>query len=57
VEYYGTAVRAARGGTIPGAIHLEWTHNLDSQGRLPAHELRAQYEAMGITPDKEVICF
>jgi thiosulfate/3-mercaptopyruvate sulfurtransferase len=57
-EYYGTAVRAARGGTIPGAIHLEWTHNLDKQGCFkPASELRAQYEAVGVTPDKEVVCF
>jgi thiosulfate/3-mercaptopyruvate sulfurtransferase len=57
-EYRGTSVRAARGGTIPGAIHLEWTHNLDGQGRFkPAQELRAQYEALGITPDKEVVCF
>jgi thiosulfate/3-mercaptopyruvate sulfurtransferase len=57
-EYYGTSVRAARGGTIPGAIHLEWTHNLDKQGCFkPASELRAQYEAVGITPDKEVVCF
>ena len=57
-EYLGTSVRAARGGTIPGAIHLEWTHNLDSKGCFkPAHELRALYEAKGITPDKEVVCF
>jgi thiosulfate/3-mercaptopyruvate sulfurtransferase len=57
-EYRGTSVRAARGGTIPGAIHLEWVHNVDAQGRFkPAAELRQQYEALGITPDKEVICF
>jgi thiosulfate/3-mercaptopyruvate sulfurtransferase len=57
-EYLGTSVRAARGGTIPGAIHLEWTHNLDAKGCFkPAAELRAQYEALGITPDKEVVCF
>ncbi len=24
-EYYGSTVRAARGGAIPGAVHLEWT--------------------------------
>lgn len=57
-EYLGTTVRAARGGTIPGAVHLEWVQNLDAQGRFkPAAELRQQYEALGITPDKEVICF
>jgi thiosulfate/3-mercaptopyruvate sulfurtransferase len=57
-EYRGTSVRAGRGGTIPGAVHLEWVHNVDDNGRFkPAAELRRQYEARGITPDKEVICF
>ena len=57
-EYLGTSVRAARGGTIPGAVHLEWTHNLDESGCFkPAAALREQYEALGITPDKEVIPF
>jgi thiosulfate/3-mercaptopyruvate sulfurtransferase len=57
-EYQGTTVRSARGGTIPGSVHLEWTHNVDAQGRFkPAAALRAQYEALGITPDKEVVCF
>jgi len=57
-EYRGTSVRAGRGGTIPGAIHLEWVHNVDDKGRFrPGAELRQQYEALGITPDKEVICF
>jgi thiosulfate/3-mercaptopyruvate sulfurtransferase len=57
-EYRGSSVRAARGGTIPGAIHLEWVHNVDNQGRFkPAEALRQQYEALGITPDKDVICF
>ncbi|MBI3327386.1 MAG: sulfurtransferase [Nitrospinae bacterium] len=57
-EYLGTSLRAARGGTIPGAIHLEWVHNLDASGCFrPADELRKQYEALGITPDKEVVCF
>jgi thiosulfate/3-mercaptopyruvate sulfurtransferase len=57
-EYRGTTVRSARGGTIPGAVHLEWTHNLDEQGCFkPARELRALYEAAGITPDKDIVCF
>ena len=52
-EYLGKSVRAARGGTIPGAIHLEWTHNLDAQGAFKTGaELRAMYEAKGITRDK-----
>jgi thiosulfate/3-mercaptopyruvate sulfurtransferase len=57
-EYRGTSVRAACGGAIPGAIHLEFVHNVDATGRFkPAGELRRQYEALGITPDKDVICF
>ena len=27
-EYYGTTVRAKRGGAVPGAVHIEWTRNL-----------------------------
>jgi thiosulfate/3-mercaptopyruvate sulfurtransferase len=55
-EYCGTTVRAARGGAIPGAIHLEWTRNLDATGAFkPAAELRAMYEQAGITSDREVV--
>ena len=55
-EYCGTTVRAARGGAIPGAIHLEWTRNLDAEGAFkPAAELRAMYEQAGITSDREVV--
>jgi len=57
-EYLGTHVRAARGGAIPGAIHIEWTDNIAPDGRFKAHdELRALYERAGITPDKEVISY
>jgi 3-mercaptopyruvate sulfurtransferase SseA len=46
-EYAGTLVRAARGGAIPGAVHLEYTANLTPDGRYrtPA-ELRSMYEAI-----------
>jgi len=55
-EYMGRNIRAARGGAIPGAVHLEWTHNLDSAGRFkPAAELREMYYNLGVTPDKEAI--
>jgi thiosulfate/3-mercaptopyruvate sulfurtransferase len=57
-EYLGKNVRAARGGTIPKAIHLEWVHNLDEQGAFKTGaELRAMYEACGITPDKACVSF
>lgn len=57
-EYRGTIVRAARGGTIPGSVHLEWKENLDPDGAFrPAADLRALYEHAGITPDREVVAY
>ena len=57
-EYLGTHVRAARGGAIPGAIHVEWTENLDPSGKFKSDaELRVMYDDKGITPDKEVISY
>lgn len=57
-EYYGTLVRAARGGAIPGAIHIEWTRNLDPDGAFkPRAALRTMYEQAGITPDREVVTY
>ena len=57
-EYCGTLVRAKRGGAIPGAVHIEWTRNLDDVGAFkPAAELRAMYEAAGVTPEKEVVSY
>jgi thiosulfate/3-mercaptopyruvate sulfurtransferase len=57
-EHYGTTVRAKRGGAIPGAVHIEWTRNLTPHGDFkPASELRAMYEAAGVTPDKEVVTY
>ena len=57
-EYYGTTVRARRGGAVPGAVHIEWTRNLAADGAFkPAAELRPMYEGAGITPDKEVVSY
>jgi thiosulfate/3-mercaptopyruvate sulfurtransferase len=57
-EYFGTTVRAKRGGAIPGAVHIEWTRNLTPDGDFkPADELRAMYESAGVTPDKEVVTY
>ncbi|MCW5575941.1 MAG: sulfurtransferase [Burkholderiales bacterium] len=55
-EYRGTEKRARRAGTIPGTVHLFWRDHLDEHGafRKP-DEIRALYEAKGITPDKTVI--
>lgn len=57
-EYRGTTVRAARGGCIPGAVHVEWTTNLRPDGTFKsADQLRAMYEPAGVTPDKEVFTY
>ena len=57
-EYYGTHVRAARGGAIPGAIHIEWTDNIAADGKFKSNaELKAMYDQAGITPDKEVVSY
>jgi thiosulfate/3-mercaptopyruvate sulfurtransferase len=57
-EYLGTTVRAARGGAVPGAIHLEWTHNLTPEGTFKsAADLRTMYESAGVTADREVIAY
>lgn len=55
-EYRGSEKRARRVGTIPGAVHIFWREHLDAQGafRKP-DEIRALYEAKGVTPDKTVI--
>ena len=43
---------------MPGAVHIEWTRNLDPDGEFkPAAELRAMYEDAGVTPDREVVTY
>jgi thiosulfate/3-mercaptopyruvate sulfurtransferase len=57
-EYLGTHVRAARGGTIPGSIHIEWTDNIAPDGKFKSNdELKAMYDKAGITRDKEVVSY
>jgi thiosulfate/3-mercaptopyruvate sulfurtransferase len=57
-EHRGTVVRAARGGTIPGSVHVEWKDNLTTEGAFKsASELRAMYESAGVTPDREIITY
>ena len=51
-------MRAARGGAVPGAIHVEWTCNLTPDGTFKsAGDLRAMYERAAVTPDREVITY
>jgi thiosulfate/3-mercaptopyruvate sulfurtransferase len=58
-EHYGRNTRGGpRGGTIPGAVHLEWTNTLDERGRMkPAAELAALFERHGVTRDKRIVPF
>lgn len=47
-----------RGGRIPGAVNIEWTRSLTDDERRtwrPAAELRAMYQAAGVTPDRDII--
>ena len=57
-EFCGVAVRAARGGAIPGAVHLEWTNNLSADGCFKkADELKQIYERAGVAPGREVVTY
>jgi thiosulfate/3-mercaptopyruvate sulfurtransferase len=57
-EYRGRAVRAARGGAIPGAVHLEWTRNLTPEGLYKsADALREMYARAGVTADREAVTY
>jgi thiosulfate/3-mercaptopyruvate sulfurtransferase len=49
---------AQRGGHIPTAQNIPWAQNVREDGTFKApSELRALYEAKGVTPDKEVIAY
>lgn len=57
-EWEARQVRARRGGIIPGAVWQEWLQHLTPDGEMkPAAALRAQFEALGITPEKEVTAY
>jgi thiosulfate/3-mercaptopyruvate sulfurtransferase len=47
-----------RPGHVPGARSAPWSGNLGADGRLlPPAELRARYEAVGVTPDRQVVAY
>jgi len=59
-EYRGSKRFAERGGHIPGAVNLDWLQTMDRDRGLrfkPAEELRALLATLGVTPDKEVVCY
>jgi thiosulfate/3-mercaptopyruvate sulfurtransferase len=52
------AHRAKRGGAIPGAVHVEWTRNLTTEGTYKSpDDLRRMYAAVGVTPEREVVTY
>lgn len=59
-EYQGLDIKAIHGGHIPGAAHYEWTVAMDltNQKRLrDIDELREELEAIGVTPDKQIVAY
>lgn len=57
-EYRGWRRYAARGGHIPGAVHVEWTRTLQRDGTfLPPERLKALLLQAGVAPDKPVITY
>jgi len=59
-EYTGEKKLASKAGHIPGAIHFEWTAAMNQQNnlrRLPEEVLQPQLNALGISKDREVICY
>ncbi len=60
-QYAGEAGAQMRQGHIPGAINHYWQDDLAREGFgfvwKPRAELRAGYEAQGITPDKDIIAY
>jgi thiosulfate/3-mercaptopyruvate sulfurtransferase len=48
----------ARGGRVPGAVHLPWTALLDAKGRVDrSGRALAQLGRLGVTPDRPVIVY
>ncbi len=59
-EYTGEKKFAEKAGHIPGAIHYEWTEAMNKNNnlrRLPSEEIQQKLDDLGITKDKEVVCY
>ena len=52
-EYLGAQVRAARGGAIPGAVHIEWTRNLGRTALSGRQASFARSTSMAVSPPTE----
>ncbi len=54
----GMTETAQRGGHIPGAASIPWAQTVREDGTFKSpDELRALYEAKGITPDKDIVAY
>jgi len=59
-EFIGNKRFAERGGHIPGAVNLDWIETMDRNRGLrfkPAEALRVLLTSLGITPEKEIVCY
>lgn len=59
-EYTGEKKFAEKGGHIPGAKRYEWTNMMDRTNnlrRLPADAIQQRLDELGITRDREVVCY
>lgn len=59
-EFSGEKKFADKAGHIPGAIHFEWTDAMDRNNNLrllPEGVIEQRLEQLGVTKDKEVICY
>jgi thiosulfate/3-mercaptopyruvate sulfurtransferase len=57
-EFAGKDRAAARSGRIPGAVNVEWTETMNSDGTFKdADALRALFEAAGVRPDRTAIVY
>ena len=59
-EYSGAKKLADKAGHIPGAKLYEWTDAMDRQHNmrlLPDQQIQHKLDALGLTRDKEIICY
>ncbi len=54
----GLSETAQRAGRIPGAVSVPWAQTVREDGTFKSpDELRALYEAKGVTPDKDIVAY
>lgn len=59
-EFSGEKRLAERAGRIPGAKHYEWTDAIDKNNNmrlLPTEQIQSRLDTLGLTDDKEIICY